>query len=471
MTAVVRSDSTEIATTPEPAIRLSDVHKAFPIYRSKRDQLLALMFGHRWRDWEMFQALKGIDLTIVPGETVGLLGVNGAGKSTLLQVIAQTLTASSGHVAVRGKVAALLELGAGFNPAWTGRENATFHCRINLVPSAEIPDQVARIEAFADIGAYFDQPMRTYSSGMFMRVAFAAAIMVDPDILIVDEALAVGDARFQQKCFARFRALQEAGKTILFVTHAVELVPQYCTRAILLNQGEILFDGTPKDGVSNYTELLYGRERSAPETSVEDVESEASEDAAPESEAVLAATAEEELADLFQPAGQSEGLTARSYYNPSETRYGTGACEIFDVAVLDSAGETPVSFATGETLTVAVQIKAKRTVRNGAIGMTIKTVDGVWIYGSATEMQDLAPLQITAEGELIQCFQMKLNLANGHYFLDLSIYEPGPDGAVIHDVRHACIDLNVVAPLTFNGLANLDLKFGASLSRAAPAVD
>ena len=207
-----------------------------------------------------FDALRAVDLEVRRGETVGIVGRNGSGKSTLLQIIAGTLQPSHGEVAVNGRLAALLELGAGFNPEFTGRENISVAAAVAGLSRGEIAARFDDIVAFADIGAYIDQPVKTYSSGMFVRLAFSLAINVDPDVLIVDEALSVGDEAFQRKCFARLERFRGDGGTLLFVTHHPGTILQLCDRALLLDQGESLFFGNPRDALTLYQRVLYAPE-------------------------------------------------------------------------------------------------------------------------------------------------------------------------------------------------------------------
>lgn len=237
-------------------INVNGVSKSFNIYDSPFDRLLD-NFSRRMEKHRKFHALRDISFKVRKGETVGIIGRNGAGKSTLLQIICGTLTPTSGSVEVAGRVAALLELGAGFNPEFTGRENVYMNATLLGLKAEEIDDRFDDIAAFADIGEYLEQPVKTYSSGMYMRLAFAVAINTDPDILIVDEALSVGDEAFQRRCFSRLLQIKENGGTIFFVSHAASLVVQLCDRAILLDRGELLLSGKPRLVVSKYHKLMY----------------------------------------------------------------------------------------------------------------------------------------------------------------------------------------------------------------------
>ncbi|MFO1098502.1 MAG: ABC transporter ATP-binding protein [Xanthobacteraceae bacterium] len=251
-------------SSDEIAIRVHDVSKHYLLFNRPQDRLkqsivprLQRLAGRKPKQYYRdFAALSHVSFDVRRGETVGVIGRNGSGKSTLLQVICGTLRPNAGHVEVNGRIAALLELGAGFNPEFTGRENVYLNASILGLPRGEIDARFDDIARFADIGDFIEQPVRTYSSGMYVRLAFATAINVDPDILVVDEALAVGDEAFQRKCCARIEQIQERGGTILFVTHGVQTVVQLCTRALLLDRGELLLDGRPKLVTSQYQRLV-----------------------------------------------------------------------------------------------------------------------------------------------------------------------------------------------------------------------
>ncbi|WP_218568626.1 ABC transporter ATP-binding protein [Pseudomonas sp. 2FG] len=255
-------------SSEEPVIRVTQLSKCYQVYRRPQDRLkqslvprlqrLAMVKPSQF--YREFWALRGASFEIRRGETVGIVGRNGSGKSTLLQLICGTLNPTTGHCETRGKVAALLELGTGFNPQFSGLENVYLYGQILGMPRSHIEKILPDILAFADIGRFIHQPVKTYSSGMLVRLAFAVSVAREPDILIVDEALAVGDEAFRRKCFARIEALREKGTTILFVSHAAALVVELCDRALLLDSGELLFDGTPKETIALYNKLLFAPE-------------------------------------------------------------------------------------------------------------------------------------------------------------------------------------------------------------------
>jgi ABC-type polysaccharide/polyol phosphate transport system ATPase subunit len=225
------------------AISMQDVVKDYPVYRSPRDRLMSLLAPGGQKSVKVFRALNGISLEVRKGETMGIIGRNGAVKSTLLQVLCGTVSPSSGSVAIHGRFAALLELGAGFNPDFTGRENVYLNASLLGLSEKEIDDRLDGIREFADIGDFFDRPVKTYSSGMYVRLAFSVAIHTEPDVLIIDEALSVGDIRFQMKCLARIEALRARGATILFVSHSLEQIKRFCQTAIWMENGSVKLSG------------------------------------------------------------------------------------------------------------------------------------------------------------------------------------------------------------------------------------
>lgn len=240
----------------EIVVSLQNVSKVYKRYHQPVDRLKEILLPRKSRA-EEFWAIRNISLEVLRGETVGIIGRNGSGKSTLLQIIAGTLTPTTGNIQVNGRVSALLELGSGFNPEFTGRQNVFFNGRILGLSLEKIENNFDEIAAFADIGEFIDQPVKTYSSGMFVRLAFAVAINSEPDILIIDEALSVGDEAFQRKCFARIHSMREQGVSILFVSHSAASIVELCDTAVLFDDGEALLQGMPKKVVNNYQKLVY----------------------------------------------------------------------------------------------------------------------------------------------------------------------------------------------------------------------
>lgn len=243
------------------AIRVVNLSKCYHIYDRPRDRLLQMLMRGRKQFYREFWALKDISFEVKKGETVGIVGRNGSGKSTLLQLICGTLNPTSGIIQTNGRIAALLELGSGFNPEFTGRENVYMNAALLGLSKEEVDARFNDITTFADIGQFIDQPVKTYSSGMVVRLAFAVQSQINPDILVVDEALAVGDAKFQSKCFERLRQLKENGTSILLVTHSSEQIVTHCSNAILLDNGVQVETGEPKRVINRYMDLLFGKEK------------------------------------------------------------------------------------------------------------------------------------------------------------------------------------------------------------------
>ena len=354
------------------------------------------MYSIRGRDYHsVFTALNNVTFDVAGGETVGIIGPNGSGKSTLLEIICGTLNPSRGDVAVTGRLAALLELGAGFNPAFSGRENVYLNAALLGISREEIDERFDEIVDFAGIGEFIEHPVSTYSSGMYVRLAFATAVNSEPEILIVDEALAVGDIRFQRKCFRRFQEMQNAGKTILFVTHSVELVQAHCSRGIYIKSGEIRALGEPKEVIQEYLEDLFGV--------VGDQESDsASEDVALGMPDVKLISLHQQQVDGTDAMGDrseilpgaSSGKIAqngpedlcatRAFYNPNEYRWGDKKAVIYDYTLSGTQGPLRGGFERGQSVSLDVAIFFSETLENLIYGFTIKTVDGRTVFGANT---------------------------------------------------------------------------------------
>ncbi|WP_029008244.1 ABC transporter ATP-binding protein [Azospirillum halopraeferens] len=323
----------------DTAIRVSGLSKRHQLYNQPLDRLRQRFARDGARHYKEVVALDGLDFEVRRGETVGVVGRNGSGKSTLLQILSGTLRPTAGRAEIHGRVSALLELGAGFNGDFTGRENVYMNAAIIGLTREEIDARIERIIAFADIGDFIDQPVRVYSSGMYIRLAFSLAISVDPDILIVDEALAVGDEAFQAKCFARIKEFQKQGGTLLFVSHDAGAVLQFCNRALLLDSGRLILSGKPKTVITQYQRLLYAPMEQRDAMLQEIAEIQAMEDASAEGtaaaqraepasaeRAVTVAAAPAEGAALYDPNLVSKG---RLEYPPNGAR------------ILDPRIETP----------------------------------------------------------------------------------------------------------------------------------
>jgi len=440
------------------AVRTHQLSKKYRLFASKNHRLLEAL--HPWRRTyhREFWALRDITLEIPRGATVGILGLNGSGKSTLLQIISSVLQPSAGTVHVDGRVAALLELGAGFNPELTGRENVVLNGTIMGMAREQIADRMDSIEHFADVGEFFDQPMRTYSSGMFMRVAFATAIHVDPDVLIIDEALSVGDAKFQEKCFRRFRAFQEAGKTILFVTHDRSAVSRHCDLGLLLHQGELIELGDPSRVVDLYSEVLaFGRLLGPAGVAGPGVRP------APPLDGTAPA-AEEPRGNMGSAAfltetGPDDHCPQNHSYNSYEHRFGNGNAQIVDYLVVAGKTINPTSLSSGVTAKIYEKVRFHRDIAAPIVGLTLKNKEGVIAFGVNTEWLGHRLPPAAAGSVHVYCFTVKLNLCPGDWFLGLAVAESPTD---LCDNREALAHFYLVESRMYAGLAHLDVEFRQS---------
>ncbi len=433
-------------TIPVGAISLRNVGKRYRLFTSVAERLKERFtpFGHHYHRecW----ALRGVNLDISPGETLGILGRNGSGKSTLLQVIASILRPTEGTVEVRGAVSALLELGTGFNPELTGAQNAVLYLTLAGLSRRDAAGAMAEVIRFADIGEYIDQPMRTYSTGMFMRLAFAAAVSVDPDILIVDEALAVGDAQFQHKCFSRLEQFKNAGKTIILVTHDPQVLPRHCTRGLVLEHGALVCDTTPTDAVSRYYEVLY--HVASP-----------SRLAAAELASSTATPADQLVGSLFALGTLADGVRSRPNYNPGEVRFGNRQGEILDVVtVVEGRGEV-TRIASGERVDVYVRVVFRVPVEQPTYGLFIKSVDGLMIYGTNTWMQRLKTAPVTAGQEVVVRFSCPMTLVGGDVFLDVGLGEFVDDQYVAFDGRCSVLQVTIDQTRWCHGTSDIGAEY------------
>jgi ABC-type polysaccharide/polyol phosphate transport system ATPase subunit len=446
----------------EAAIVVNNVSKKYRLFNSARDRLKEALHPFSKHYHREFWALKGVSFEVPQGQTVGILGRNGSGKSTLLQIIAGIMQPTSGEVIVNGRVSALLELGAGFNPEFTGRENVLFQAQVMGLSREEMDRRLPEIEAFADVGEFFDQPVKTYSSGMFVRVAFAAATNVDPEILIVDEALAIGDAKFQQRCFQKFREFQERSITILLVTHAAELVIRHCSRAVLLNQGQLIVDGAPEAVARQYIDLLEER------------------DSSPSSrKAVVPSVAESGAASVrpFRPAlgvaGTVNGFLVerpntdqcwrRTSYNPGEYAQDGSRADIVDYLVVRGNSVDPTHITSGDEIDIYVKVLFQADVERPCFGIALKSKDGVEIYALNSAWTTSEPIPARAGEFRVVRFHLTFALNSGDIFLDVGVDEL-KDATRYTNIcrRMALVHFVIHCNKLFHGLADLDATFSES---------
>ena len=406
--------------TSDPVISLKHISKLYKRYHHPIERLKEALLPVTAKADE-FWALQDLNLDIAPGDTVGIVGRNGSGKSTLLQIIAGTLQPTAGTVDVRGRVSALLELGSGFNPEFTGRQNAFFNGRILGLSQTEIAAKFSDIEQFAAIGDFIDQPVKTYSSGMFVRLAFAVAINVDPDILIIDEALSVGDEAFQRKCFARIYDLQEKGVTVLFVSHSATSIVELCDHAVLLDSGEIIARGTPKIVVANYQKLLY-----APEDARVTLRATLKQQAMENLDWSDAAIADTPDTNAKSSTPGSETDTLQPQYDPylvpqHSIEYESHGAKIKNPQIKTLAGKLANILCRGERYIYRYDVYFSQAVTNVNFGMLIKTISGVDLGGMTSQPMGEGIPQIAA-GSLFRVeFEFVCSLLPGTYFLNAGV--------------------------------------------------
>jgi len=443
---------------PPPVIVVQNVSKKFRLFASPKERLLEALHPFRKQYHREFWALRDISFEVERGEIVGILGRNGSGKSTLLQVICTVMQATNGEVRVNGRIAALLELGAGFNPEFTGRDNVILNGAIMGFSRKEMLRRLPEIEAFADIGEFFDQPVKTYSSGMFVRVAFAAAIHVDPDILVVDEALAVGDAKFQRKCLLQIEKIRASGAAILFVSHSLETITSLCSRAIILENGALVSDGEPKVVAEKYLTLLFSE--SKVEATGEPLQEELSSVSSVQHTKALQQTGSSVFVDdSIWTAGP---ISQRFGYNRHEIRTTNSGAAILDYVMIGNGRTDLSSISSGTMLTIFVKVQFTEDVTQPIVGFELKTDKGVTITGSNTYLS-LAPMQPAGNGD-VRVYQIEFNvlLNEGDYFVDLGVakYDGSPGGYIL-DVRRSIIHLMVtrMAEKKFDGIVDIGFRF------------
>lgn len=425
---------------PEPVISLQGVSKTYAIWEDPSARLLAplkRLIGLRsGTTSRLFTAVRDLTLEVARGECLGIIGRNGAGKSTLLQMIAGTVQPTTGEVWVRGRVAALLELGSGFNPDFTGRENIHLNAAILGLSKEEIAAKFDAIVEYSGIAEFIDQPVRTYSSGMTLRLAFAVCVHVDADILIIDEALAVGDARFQFKCHATLEQMLKDGRTIIFVSHDTNAVKRMCRSAILLERGEVLLKGSPNDVTNIYTKLItspHGVE--AIRADLEALQNRPGGQPPPTETAPQAVAID--LDQSVTASGPATNLLTeeRSHQQISDKEYSYGGelGRIETVTITDADDQPRLAFLSGSRIRVRLVCQAVQPVEDPIYALTLKDVRGQEIYGTNTYFQNQTP-PFVAPGQRVEVqFEVQLNVQPGVYFISLGwVRLVNDDVQVIH---------------------------------------
>jgi len=425
------------------ALRVESVSKQYRMYDHPGDRLKEMLTRGLWKRHREFWALQDISFEIEAGTTTGIIGPNGSGKSTLLQIITGTLEPTHGTVWHEGRIAALLELGAGFNPEFTGLENIFMNAALIGFSRSETENLIPEIERFAEIGPFLHQPVKTYSSGMYVRLAFSIAISASPRILIIDEALAVGDAVFQHRCTRRIREMQESGVTIFFVSHDPGAVRALCSRAILLNAGRIESDGKPADTLNHYQKLIMAREQDYDQAAVAPAEADP---------------------DTF-----AEQEAAALHYT---FRHGDGSAEVLRVELLDAAYHAIELVESGEPVCVRVLVRFRADVEDPVCGFLIRNRHGIHLYGTNTELQQVE-LGTVRRGEVVEVtFAFDCRLAPDSYSIAVAAHSPD---AVSFDWLDGALFFQVMSADRMEGVANLNatvttrrLGAGKATANASP---
>jgi teichoic acid transport system ATP-binding protein len=409
----------------EIAIRAVNLSKEYRIYNKPQKRLWELLYRGKRQFHKRFKAVQPISFEIKKGTTVGIVGRNGSGKSTLLQMMAGTLTPTAGSVDVKGRIAALLELGSGFNPEFTGRENVYLYGSIMQMSRAEMNEQIDEILFFADIGSFIDQPIKTYSSGMHVRLAFSAAIHVNPDVLLIDEALAVGDAAFQLKCFEKLNKFKTSGKTIIFVSHNINAISQFCDRVFVLSGGQLMFDGKPIDAISIYKNLLFAASGNS--------------------------TVPGDNKEAFPRPAESMPVI----FNKNEHRYRSDAAEVFHVELRNREDEPHQVFLSNEETTVVMNVRAYRIIKEPVYGIIIKNKQGLQVYVKNTGHERMSCPGLDKGCIQEVRFKQKLHLVANDYFLTVGVAELQNGELVQLDRRSDVLQFKIIGTEPV-GIVNLN---------------
>lgn len=389
------------------AIKVENVTKIYKLYDKPMDRLKESLGLSKKIQCREHYALNDVSFDVKRGETVGIIGTNGSGKSTILKIITGVLNPTAGNVVVNGRISALLELGAGFNQEFTGIENVYLNGTMNGFTTEEIDAKLDSILQFADIGDFVKQPVKTYSSGMFVRLAFAVAINIDPEILIVDEALSVGDVFFQSKCYHKFEEFKKMGKTILIVSHDLSSIAKYCDKVVFLNQGVKMDEGDPKYIIDQYKKALV---KQLGGVSVDDFDTDDSEDGSSgkgQEDSTLNQTVDHNL------------WKSSLRLNPKVNEYGNGAGEIVDFAILDDAGKITDIINKGSEFTIRMKLRYHTHLEHPIAAFTIKDLKGTDLCGTNTMYEKNDIRNVEDGDEVVVTFTQRMDLQGGEYLLSL----------------------------------------------------
>lgn len=426
----------------EIVIRVNDVHKSFKLFYDRSYSLKETLLFKKRRKYETREVIKGISFEVKKGEAIGLVGHNGCGKSTMLKMLTKIMYPDSGSIEIKGRVSSLIELGAGFHPDMSGRENIYINASIFGLTKEEIDERLQDIIDFSEIEEFIDNPVRTYSSGMYMRLAFSVAINVDADVLLIDEILAVGDVTFQNKCFNRLREIKARGTTIVIVSHSLGQIEQICERSFWINDGIICAEGDPKTVHMTYLDHMISQRQDSKDTAPDIRQS------------------EEAPADA-QPASEENAVNAEDVSSPQEEmpaadetckRWGNQDARITSISIRSSEGKENRLFRTGDNIDIEVTYEVKKSVYNAVFGIGIFNRSGVQCYGTNTRIDKLDKFDLEKSGSMTLHLS-GVGLLPGEYLIDLAIEKD--EGIPIDYYREAAV-VEFASNIGDVGIARID---------------
>lgn len=418
----------------ETVIKITNLVKEYKMFARKKDRLMEAIFPNLVHKHGTFKAMDNFNLEVKKGEVLGILGKNGAGKSTLLKMITGVVVPTSGSIEVNGKVSSLLELGTAFNPDLTGIENIYQHGQVMGLTNEQIEEKKQQIIDFADIGEHLYQPVKTYSSGMFARLAFACAINVEPEVLIVDEVLSVGDMAFQLKCFKKFEQFKKEGKTILFVSHSVGDILRNCTRTVILENGRKIFDGDVKTGVDKYKKIMVGLD------SEEDDEQ-----------------TSENLPNVSE--NMEENWKSHFEYNEEHLVYGENQVDIYDYGIFDCNGKYALSVNNNEKVSIKMKVQVNEDIEDPIFALTFKDIKGMELCGTNTIVYRMATGKYKKGDKILVEFEQKVPLAPNKYTISLGCTKYSMNGELmVYQRRYDVLFVEVVSDRECVAMFDLDSK-------------
>ncbi len=415
------------------AISVNNITKLYKLYEKPTDRLKESLGFSKQKKYKEVYALSDVSFDVRKGECVGIIGTNGSGKSTILKIITGVLNPTMGSVVVNGRISALLELGAGFNQEYTGLENIYVNGTIMGFSREEIDARLDEIINFADIGEFIHQPVKTYSSGMFVRLAFAVAINIDPEILIVDEALSVGDVFFQAKCYHKFEEFKRAGKTILFVSHDLGSVAKYCDRVVLLNKGVKKTEGEPKEVIDIYKQVLVSVPAAEQRKNLE-----------------------EEISRYLKPENKNGRWYSQLEVNPQLLDYGEKQAEIVDFALVDEDGKINSGIVKGAEFTIKMKVEFHEDISDPLFCFTIKDPQGTEVTGTNTMLERIDTGLYKAGTEHVVEFKQKMTLQGRSYLLSLGVVGFGGGRFTVYHRLYDVCDINVISDKNTVGFYDMD---------------